>query len=288
MARRRLSELMIGRIAPPKSGRLELADAALPGLSLRITPDGTRSFALRYRIDGKQQRMTLGRYDPQYFNLAAARAKARTALDQLDAGKDPAKVRREVGPERGTVAEVVDDFTERHLRRNTKRAHDHEQMLRRDVVRCWADRSVASITRRDVLDLIDEVVDRGSPVTANRLLSWVKTLFSWAVERGVVEAMGYPFGSVGKLLLLTAQRRGEVAAMRWDQIDLDTAVWRLPSESTKAGREHVVPLAPQAVEILRQVPRFERSPLVFPASRLSSDRPVSGFSKALKRAIDLS
>src|ERR671919_1573599 len=316
MARRRLSELMIGRVAPPKAGRLELADAVLPGLSLRITPDGTRSFALRYRIDGKQQRLTLGRYDPERFNLAAARAKARIALDQRDAGKDPAKVRREVGPERGTVAEGVDDFAERHLRRNTKRAHDIEQILHRDVVRCWGERSMASITRRDVLDLIDEVVDRGSPVAANRLLSWIKTLFAWAVARGIVEtnpatgikpphrerprerslsedelphvwgafeAMGCPFGVIGKLLLLTAQRRGEVAAMRWDQLDLDAGVWHLPGESTKAGREHVVPLAPQVVEILRQVPRIEGSPLVFPANRASSTNPASGFSKALLR-----
>ena len=87
--------MMIGRMAPPKAGRLELADAVLPGLSLRITPDGTRTFALRYRIDGKQQRLTLGRYDPERFNLAAARAKARTALDQR---------RRRQGPRQGPSA----------------------------------------------------------------------------------------------------------------------------------------------------------------------------------------
>jgi integrase len=321
MARKRLSELMIERVAAPKAGRLELADAVLPGLSLRVTPDGTRTFALRYRVGGKQQRLTLGRYDPDGFNLTTARAKARAALDQVDAGKDPAEVRRDAAPGRGTVAEVVEDFAARHLRRNTKRPQDVEQMLRRDVVRCWGERSIASITRRDVLDLIDEVVDRGSPVTANRLLSWTKTLFAWAIDRGVVDAnpaagikaphkerprdrtltedelrrvwrafdrMAYPFGDLGKLLLSTAQRRGEVANMRWDQIDLDAAVWRLESADTKAAREHIVPLAPQAVQILRQMPRFERSPLVFPASRLSSDQAVSGFSKALKRAIDLS
>jgi integrase len=105
---------------------------------------------------------------------------------------------------------------------------------------------------------------------------------------GAFDLMGYPFGDLGKLLLLTAQRRGEVAAMRWQDLDLDGASWRLPGESTKAGREHVVPLARQAVGILRQLPRFERSSLVFPASRLSSAKPVSGFSKALLAAKRLS
>jgi integrase len=100
--------------------------------------------------------------------------------------------------------------------------------------------------------------------------------------------MGYPFGDLGKLLVLTAQRRGEVASMRWDRLDLDAAVWHLESTDTKAARAHIVPLSPQVVEILRRVPRFERSPLVFPASRLSSDRPISGFSKALLAAKRLS
>jgi integrase len=321
MARRRLSELMIGRIAPPKVGRLELADAVLPGLSLRITPDGTRSFALRYRIDGKQQRLTLGRYDPERFNLAAARAKARTALDQRDAGKDPAKIRREVGLERGTVGEVVADFAERHLRRNTKRPRDVEQMLRRDVVRCWGERSMASITRRDVLDLIDEVVDRGSPVAANRLLSWTKTLFAWACDRGVIEtnpamsikpphkekprertlsgdelrrvwiafeSMGYPFGVIGKLLLLTAQRRGEIAGLRWDGLDLEAGALRLAGTATKTGVEHLLPLSGAAVALLRTVPRIDDSSLLFPAGRVGSSNPVSGFSRVLRAVHRLS
>ena len=178
---------------------------------------------------------------------------------------------------------------------------------------------MASITRRDVLDLIDEVVDRGSPVTANRLLSWIKTLFSWAVDRGVVEAnpaagikpphkerprdrtltedelrrvwgafdpMGYPFGDLGKLLVMTAQRRGEVAGMRWDQdrprgcrLAPGSRPTRRPPASTWCRSRR------RWSSILRRLPRFERSPLVFPASRLSSDRPVSGFSKALRRAM---
>jgi integrase len=321
MAKKRLSELMLARVAPPRTGRLELADAALPGLSLRITPDGTRTFALRYRVEGQQRRFTIGRYDPDNLNLVAARERARDALKMVDRGVDPAKAKPEAEVGRGTVAEVVADFAVRHLRRNTKRASDVEQMLRRDVVRCWGERAMASITRRDVLDLLDEVVDRGSPVTANRLLSWIKTLFAWAVDRGVIEInpaagikpphkerprdrtlsddelrrvwgafdrMGHPFGDLGKLLILTAQRRGEVASMRWDRIDFDAAAWRLESTDTKAAREHIVPLTSQVLEILRQVPRFERSPLVIPASRLSSDRPVSGFSQALTTAKRLS
>ena len=118
-----------------------------------------------------------------------------------------------------------------------------------------ATRPAKDITRRDVLDLTDGIMDR-SPVSANRVLSLIRRLYNWAVERGIVEAnpaagikpphrehprdriltddeiralwaawdaMGYPFGTIQQLLLLTAQRRGEVAAMRWDQMDLRPA-----------------------------------------------------------------
>jgi Phage integrase family len=102
---------------------------------------------------------------------------------------------------------------------------------------------------------------------------------------GAWERMGYPFGTIQQLLLLTAQRRGEVSSLRWDQLDMERGVWRLASADTKTGREHVLPLSPPVLDILRQVPRFAGSALLFPANRHGSDRPVSGFSKA-KRTTD--
>ena len=141
----------------------------------------------------------------------------------------------------------------------------------------------------------------------------MRRLCNWAVDRGIVEAnpaagikpphrehprdriltddeiralwaaweaMGYPFGTIQQLLLLTAQRRGEVAAMRWDQLDLKAASWRLSSADTKTGQEHLLPLSPQVLDILRNVPQLAGSPLLFPANRVGSSRPVSGFSKA--------
>jgi integrase len=321
MARRRLSELMIGRIAPPKSNRLELADAVLPGLSLRITPDGTRSFALRYRIDGKQQRLTLGRYDPQRFNLAAARAKARTALDQRDAGKDPGKFRREVGPERGTVADVIAAYVEKRLRPRARRWADVEAMLRRDVVASWGTRPLAAITRRDVRDLIEGIAARGSPVVANRVLSHLRGLFRWAIRNDYVTAnpaldvdrphdekprqrtlteaeiravwqafhqMAWPFGTLGQLLLLTGQRRGEWAGACWSEFDLERTVWYLPASRSKTGEPQMLPLTPQVLAILAMIPRINGMDLIFPSRRAGSENPISGFSKGLATAQKLS
>ena len=150
------------------------------------------------------------------------------------------------------------------------------------------------------------------------MLANVRRLFSWAVERGIIEAspvanvkapgqetardrvltddelraflracerMGEPFGPLFRLLLLTGQRREEVAALPWAELDLAGAIWRLPAARTKNKRASDVPLAEQAVAILEGLTR--RSPLVFPA-QFSRDghtepRPLSGFGRAKER-----
>jgi integrase len=93
------------------------------------------------------------------------------------------------------------------------------------------------------------------------------------------QQQGWPFGPLGQLLLLTCQRRGEIAGLRW--IDLDAGVLRLTGAATKTGAMHMLPLSGAAVEILRALPRIGDSELVFPAGRIGSTNPVSGFSKAL-------
>jgi integrase len=240
------------------------------------------------------------------MSVAEYRGRGREILAEPDA-----LVEREAA-KADTVASMAAAYVERHLKRNTRRWRDAEQMLARDVLPQWGHRLAKDISRRDVLDLIDGVLDR-SPVSANRVLSLIRRMYNWSLERGIVEAnpaagikpphreyprdrtlsddeiralwaawdaMGRPFGTIQRLLLLTAQRRGEVAAMRWDQLDLERGVWRLTSADTKTGREHILPLSPAVVEILRQGPQIDGSPLVFPANRRGSDRPVSGFSKA--------
>jgi integrase len=165
-----------------------------------------------------------------------------------------------------------------------------------------------------VVGVLDRVVDRGAPIMANRLLVHVKRLFKWAVGRGLVAAspaahveapspkverervladlelravwqgcdrLGWPFGPLVQLMLLTGQREGEVAAMRWSDLDLDAATWTLASAQTKAGRAHLVPLSVAAVGILRAQP--DLGGFVFPGRRTDGARPVCGFSKAKVR-----
>jgi integrase len=316
---RLLTQLAVDKLKPRPGRRYELPDgpAGVPGFALRVSERGVKTFAIRYRTGGKQRRLTLG--SAAILSLAEARQRARDALALVERGEDPAEGQRE--QEANSVAAVAAEYVARHARPKMKRWRAVELMLQRDVVPAWRDRPLASIAKRDVIRLVDGIVDRGAPVSANRTLSLVKRLFSWAIARGIVETnpaagvakphrerprartlsedeirrvwaalveMGWPFGDIGRLLLLTAQRRSEVAGMRWDQVDFERAVWTLPAASTKTEAEHIVPLAPPAVEILRQVPRIGGSALVFPSARATSTKPVSGFAKPLAAAQRLS
>jgi integrase len=175
---------------------------------------------------------------------------------------------------------------------------------------------VQSITQADVVAVIDRVVDRGKPIMANRLLVHLKRLFKWTAGRGMIavspaalieapspkserervltdpelcevwhgcDRLGWPFGPLVQLLMLTAQREGEVAAMRWSDLDLEAATWTLVGAQTKAKRSHLIPLSAMALQILKAQPRLASCDFVFPAGRTGNARPVSGFSKVKVR-----
>ncbi|MDH3242073.1 MAG: integrase arm-type DNA-binding domain-containing protein [Alphaproteobacteria bacterium] len=120
---------------------------------------------------------------------------------------------------------------------------------------------------------------RGEKKSRERFLTEVEIARLWPA----LDKMGFPFGSMGKMLLVTGQRRAEVAKMRWAEVDLEGALWTLSSDRTKADREHLVPLSSLALEVLAEIPHFNEGDFVFTTT--AGAKPVSGYSKA-KRAID--
>jgi integrase len=211
-----------------------------------------------------------------------------------------------------TFATVAHRFIERHAKLHTRSWRATERILARDALPRWRNRPITSLAKSDVIALLDAVVDRGAPIMANRTLAAVRKLFAWCVERGTLEhspcervkapgrevrrdrtpsddelrqiwraadERGYPFGRCIQLLILTGQRREEVAGMRWDELDEELTVWRLPATRVKNNTQHTVPLAAVVREILQGVPRFG-SDFVFTTT---GTKPVSGFSAAKRR-----
>jgi integrase len=288
-------------------------DARLPGFGIRVSPKGTKSFVLLYRHKRRCRRMTLGRYP--IVSLAEARILAREALAQVARGNDPQtpkRVERTSPRFDDTVELFVRTYCQQHNRESTRR--ETERLLKTRFVRHWGARDVAEISKADVLRIVDEAVADGAPSAANHALATIRLFFNWCVDRDLIvtnpcdrlkkpaktiprdrvlddddtaaiwraaHSMGYPFGTLAQLLLLTAQRRNEVVQMRWADLDFNAGLWSIPGPLTKNGRGHVVPLVPEVISILRSVPRFENN-MLFP-SRTGEGRAFSAFSKSKER-----
>lgn len=304
---------------PDPSKRREIPDGALPGFYLVVQPAGGKSWAVRYRADGKPKKLTLGPY-PR-MPLTEAREAARAAMRAVAEGRDPAgdkQAAKAEAPEAQATrfSAVATDYIERYAKPRNRSWRETESFLTRtlDATDRWQDRDVRSIGRKDVLNALDAVVARGATIHANRLFAALRRFFAWTVERGILDAspmaglkppspevsrdrvltdgelaaawkaaeqIGYPFGPVVQLLILTGQRRSEVLEAEWREFDLDTATWTIPRSRAKNDRAHVVPLAPQAVEILRRLPCVGQRPrLLFSTTGTT---PFSGVSKATDR-----
>lgn len=141
----------------------------------------------------------------------------------------------------------------------------------------WACRNASVPVERDPTSGVMKPLAKTS--TRDRVLSDQEIIHFW---RACDEVVGWPFGPLFQLLLLTAQRRGEVAGLRRSEINLETASWTLPAERAKNGRAHVIHLSGLALEIIQGLPQINNSDYLF---TLEGDRPVVGFAYAKERIV---
>jgi integrase len=298
--------------AKPRAARYGKADGLVPGLRVIVHPSGAKVFALFTRVNGRLVNFKLG--SATVLSLAQAREEARRKLGLIAAGTDPRLAKQEaVQSEQETVETLVKQFIERHAKVHNRSWQETERLLQREVLSQWRGRPITSITRRDVIDLLDRIRDRGARIVANRTLAAMRKMFSWAIQRDLLQVspcanvkapsaevkrertlsthelslvwraagtMGYPFGSIVQLLILTAQRTGEVSTMRWCDLAASLDEWVIPPETAKNGKAHAVPLVPAARAILAGLPQINA--FVFTTR---ADVPAVGLSHA-KRELD--
>jgi integrase len=307
--RRKITAAIIGRLKAPPVGQLDYFDMAYPALALRVTAHGVRSWVYFGRVHGRLKRATLGRYP--VMTLAAARLKAGEIADAMRAGIDPAAAKRAARVAiRDSFAAVADEWLKRDQAHN--RSHDKvKRLIERNVMRAWGVRPITSITRRDVIELIDGIVDRGAVALARRLHSHLHRLFRWSVGRGIIavnpmadlprpgvpvqrdrvlsdgelsavwkaaDKLGWPYGPAFQLLALTGARREEIGALRWSEIHCDRI--ELDGARTKNGQPHTVPLSGLALSILNGLPRVARSEFAFTTT---GKAPLNSWGKAKGR-----
>jgi integrase len=278
------------------AARREIPDGLMRGLYLIVQPSGARSWAIRYRHRGKPRKHTLGNFPA--LDLAQAREAAAKALRANAEGRDPGYEKQQARSELpDTVGAVVAEFIANHVKRNNRAstAAATERLFKLHVLPHLATRPIRSIGKRDIHSILDRVIAGGSPVAANRTFGAIRKLFGWALSRDIVETLptagverptkekardrtlsdselknvwcaaskvGFPFGPLVQLLILTACRRGEIATLRWSEVDLDLAVITLPAERVKNGVRHEIPLSAPAIAILKSLPRTNGSAFV--------------------------
>jgi len=334
---KKLTAAKIGNIKPNLNKRLEIPDGGKPGLYLVVQPSGRMSWVVRYRrlSDRKPRKFTIDGFP----SLALAHKLAQAVLDKVAEGRDPA-AEKIVEKQKARNADPSDiqgafcEFLRRHIRKkngqpirmSTRMETARLLGLKPDperegewvatgngVLKRWKGRTVESITKGDVLSLIEDMAE-AAPVGANRTLAALRTFFTWCIKRDkltvhpcagiddpspeqsrdralsdaelaacwrAAENQGYPYGTLVQLLILTGCRRDEVREASWSEINLESGTWLIPGGRTKNGHDHLVPLSAKAIEILESLPRIKGGLLITTNGRT----PFSGLSRA-KRALD--
>jgi integrase len=322
MPTKRLTDRTLKAVRPTGK-RYDIMDSEVRGFGLRVSGTGQKTFILIARYPGSPNptRRALGEYPS--LSLERARERARHWRDLLRQGSDPKaeeeRLRRlELRKQQTTFAAVADDYLERHVK-GQRRASDSEREIRKELIAHWGERPIASITREDVVHLVDAVIRRPAPYLAHIVLGHARSLFNWAINRGTYgletspcdrikpaaligpkqprqrtlsdaelaalwhgsEKLGYPFGPFFQLLMLTGARRSEVAGARWSEFDLTKKIWTVPPERFKSNASHLVPLSDAAIAIIEALPHFTKGEHLFTTT--CGEKPITAISDGKAR-----
>lgn len=304
MSKVKLRKRDIDALPIPKDKPVIYWDTVKPRFGLRITPAGVRTFVLDYTTkNGRQRRMTLGRFGE--ITAEQAREMAGDRLAEIRKGSDPL-AEHEAARGAATFKALAEEYI-RYRCAEKKSGPEDARIIRRELLPHWGRKLAADIRRRDVMNLTDEIKERGAGIMANRTLSVIRRLYNFGIDRELVEINpasrvkppakektrdrvldneeiktlwskieklpGDPATRLAlRLILVTAQRPGEVASLAWEDIDTE-GVWTIPAEKSKNGLAHRVPLSPFALELLHTLPHGNKGP-VFP-SPTDPRRPIT-------------
>lgn len=294
-------------------------DDDVSGLAVRVTRKGSKSFLVQYSAGTVKRRVPLGRWGAVNLADARKAARAilgRVAAGEDPAADRKAKREKDEAEDAArkyTLRVMIGEWQAVALAQRSER---HRAEAVRAATKAFAahlNKPAAALTKGAARKVLDDMVKTGNPVMAVRTHAYLRACYAWAVGRerlpnnpladlpapasvasrervlsdeevGAIYTaagtLGWPFGPLLRVLLLTAQRRSEVAGMRWSEINADMTVWTLPGSRVKNGQAHVVHLSEPVRAILADVPRTQGQDLVFSTTGRTAP---SGFSAAVAR-----
>lgn len=278
---------------PPPGQRLTVHDTKVLGLQLRVTPTGVKTFSVFKRVGGgNPERITLGR-SPD-MTVEQVRIRATEVIAAIVGGANPAAAKRTRKAEL-IFAELFAEYLDRHAKPRKRTWKEDEAKYRLYLAKELGTKKLSAINRADIATVHSKVTKQGKPVTANRVLALISSVYGWALSAGVwqnnpakgirknrehsrdrfLQANELPrfFTAVAAetndvirdyflMSLLTGARRANVLAMQWREIDFARSEWRIPR--TKNDSPQTVPLMPEAVALLGRRQAETESPYVFP------------------------
>jgi len=277
--KRHLTEITIQRLRPPKQGYLEVFDLGYPGLAVRVGHGGAVTFQHFHRGEGKLKRVTIGRWPS--VSLAEARERWRKTREAISKGEVPARN----GTDKGQLFETVVEDWLRLDQSDNKESSQYQlhRIVERDLLPALRGKSVTSITKTDVIAMLDSISER-SPSMAQKTDAYVRRFFRWCRGRDIIlsnpmegldaiappkarertlkdeelvkvwkAASDGPHHAAIRLLLLTGARKEEICALRWSEVNGDKI--ELAGSRTKNGKAHTIHLSKPAREILDNISR---------------------------------
>jgi integrase len=325
MTTRRLTDRSLKALEPAAAGaHYDVFDLGFAGFGVRVSDTGRKTFVLTARYPGSRNptRRALGHYGP--MTLEEAHEKARGWKKLIDKGVDPAaeeerRHQAELRKHKNTFAAVAEAYIAHIHRQKHRKADEVERELRKEFVERWGERAITDITQHDVVAVTDAAVARGAPYQAHNLFGHIRTLFGWAIGRGVyglehspcdrlkpkdligrrdprnrtltddelrafwraTARLEYPWGPFFRMLLLTGQRKSEVSDALRPEFDFEAKLWTIPPERFKSNSKHLVPLTDDVIALLQALPTFQKGQHIF--STTFGVKPIDGFSKIKAR-----
>jgi integrase len=284
----------------------EAGDGAIKGFGVKCTPQGKKTFIFQYRLGGRGSPTKRIQIAEQGMLVAEARAEAERLRQGVRQGIPPSTTRTRNKAK--LVSGLIDLYIADRREQGLRTVNEIERLLKKDVLPEWGARPIASITVDDVIDLVEGIKRAGSPIHANRVLAWVKGMFTFAVKKRMLMASpAYPveppspendrdrvlsgaelvaiwnaaggmheaFGSALRLMMVTGQRRTEVGHLRRDEVNLTTRLWELPADRAKNKQAHTIHLSDQALEVLNGAPELSK---IYYFST-DGEKPINGWSR---------
>lgn len=296
----------------PKEKAYKVADR--DGMYVHVTTSGSITFRYDYRLHGRRETLTIGKYGPSGLSLARAREKCLDARRAVAEGLSPAQEKQRE-KRRVLEAKSFGEFGERWFKEapmaDSTRAM-RRSIFERDLLPAFRNRLLSEITPDDLRALCAKIKGRGAPATAIHVRDILKQIYGFAILHG--EKVRNPADEVGpasiatfvakdralspteirimlkqlehvptlptirlglKLILLTMVRKSELQDATWDEVDFENAIWSIPKERMKRSKAHNVYLSEQSLDILIALKTCAGNSRFLLPSRYDADAPMS-------------